>query len=54
MDSWYATAALFKWLLAAGKTFYYPLKRNRLVDDSGDQQPDQPVGYLDWSNEEVV
>ena len=26
MDSWYATMALFKWLLAAGKTFYCPLK----------------------------
>ena len=26
MDSWYATTALFKWLLAAGKTFYCPLK----------------------------
>ena len=37
MDSWYATTALFKWLLAAGKTFYCPLKSNRLVDDSGDQ-----------------
>ncbi|WP_188563933.1 transposase, partial [Hymenobacter frigidus] len=54
MDSWYATTALFKWLLAAGKTFYCPLKSNRLVDDSGDQQPDQPVGCLCWSNEEVA
>ena len=54
MDSWYATTALFKWLLAAGKTFYCPLKSNRLVDDSGDQQPYQPVGCLCWSNEEVA
>ena len=53
MDSWYATTALFKWLLAAGKTFYCPLKSNRLVDDSGDQQPYQPAGCLDWSAEEV-
>ena len=53
MDSWYATTALFKWLLAAGKTFYCPLKSNRLVDDSGGQQPYQPVGCLCWSNEEV-
>ena len=53
MDSWYATTALFKWLLAAGKTFYCPLKSNRLVDDSGDQQPYQPVGCLSWSAEEV-
>ncbi|GAB2699795.1 hypothetical protein GCM10011495_36410 [Hymenobacter frigidus] len=54
MDSWYATTALFKWLLAAGKTFYCPLKSNRLVDDSGDQQPYQPVGCLCWSAEEVA
>ena len=53
MDSWYATTALFKWLLAAGKTFYCPLKSNRLVDDSGGQQPYQPVGCLGWSAEEV-
>ena len=39
MDSWYATTAPFKWLLNAGKTFYYPLKSNRLMDDSGDQRP---------------
>lgn len=54
MDSWYATTKLFKWLLEAGKTFYCPLKNNRLVDDSDDQQPYQPVGCLCWSNEEVV
>ena len=35
MDSWYATTVPFKWLLVAGKTFYCPLKSNRLVDDSG-------------------
>ena len=34
LDSWYATTTLFKWLLNAGKTFYCPLKKNRLVDDS--------------------
>ena len=53
MNIWYAIMALFKWLLAAGKTFYYPLKSNRLVDNSGGQQPYQPVGCLDWSNGEV-
>ena len=53
MNSWYATMVLFKWLLAAGKTFYYPLKSNSLVDDSGGQQPYQPMGCLDWSGEEV-
>ena len=32
---------------------YGPLKSNRLVDDSGGQQPNQPVGCLSWSNAEV-
>ena len=41
-------------MLAAGKTFYCPLKSNRLVDDSGNQQPDQPVGCRCWSAEAVV
>ena len=53
MDRWYDTTALFKWLLNAGKTIYCPLKSNRLVDDSGGQQPYQPVGCLSWSAEEV-
>ena len=53
MDSWYATTKLFKWLLDAGKTVYCPLKSNRLVDESGGQQPDQPVACLYWSSAEV-
>ena len=54
LNNWYATTALFKWLLAASKTFYCPLKSNRLVDDSGGQQPDQPVGCRCWSAEAVT
>ena len=53
MDSWYATTVLFKWLLAAGNTFYCPLKSNRLNDNSGNQQTCHPVGYLCWSNKKV-
>ena len=53
MDNWYATTKLFKWLLAAGKTFYCPLKSNRLVDDSGGQQSYQPAACLCWSAAEV-
>ena len=53
MGSWYTTTALFRWLLAAGKIFYCPLKSNHLVVDSGGQQPYQPVSYLGWSAEEV-
>ena len=54
MDSWYATTTLFKWLLTTGKMVYCPLKSNYLIDDSGGQQPYQPVGCLNWSNEEVA
>jgi len=54
MDSWYATTALFKQLTETNKFFYCPLKSNRLVDDSGGQQPCQPVALLSWSANEVA
>ena len=54
MDSWYATTSLFKQLQEADKFFYCPLKSNRLVDDSGGQQPYQPVALLTWSAAEVA
>ena len=54
MDSWYATTTLFKWLLATGKMVYCLLKSNYLIDDSDGQQPYQPVGCLNWSNEEAA
>jgi hypothetical protein len=53
MDSWYAVTELFKWLIDHKKTFYCPIKSNRKVDDSGGQQPYQPVSYLSWSSQEV-
>ena len=54
MDSWYATTKLFKWVVAAGKIFYCPLKSNRSVDDTGGRRPYQPVSYLVWSAAEVA
>ncbi len=54
MDSWYATTDLFKWLMAEQKLFYCPLKSNRLVDDSGGQQPYQPLALLTWSAQDVA
>lgn len=54
MDSWYATTDLFKWLMAEQKLFYCPLKSNRLVDDSGGQQPYQPLACLSWSAQDVA
>lgn len=53
MDSWYAVSELFKWLITNKKTFYCPIKSNRKVDDSGGQEPYQPVSYLSWSTTDV-
>ena len=39
LENWHTTTDLFKWLLTAGKTFYYPLESNRLVGDSGAHSP---------------
>ena len=35
MDSWYAAQKLMAFIEKLGKIYYCPLKRNRLVDDSG-------------------
>jgi hypothetical protein len=35
MDSWYATRNLMLLIDSLGKFYYCPLKKNRLVDDTG-------------------
>lgn len=55
MDTWYATAPLM--LLVAkdlGKTFYCPLRKNRLVNDSDGLEKNQPVSTLRWSADELA
>ena len=32
-----------------GKIYYVPLKKNRLVDDTGGQKKSQPIEQLTWS-----
>ena len=32
-----------------GKIYYVPLKKNRLVDDTGGQKKYQPIEQLTWS-----
>ena len=54
MDSWYATKDLMCWIAAAGKTFYCPLKSNRLVDDSSGVQPYHRIEALAWSAAELT
>jgi hypothetical protein len=53
MDSWYATKRLMAQIEQFGKVYYCPLKTNRLVDDSGGNEPYQRIDQLDWSEAEV-
>ena len=49
MDSWYAAKKLMAGLEELGKVYYCPLKTNRLVDDSGGNQPYKRIDQLSWS-----
>jgi len=52
MDSWYATKDLMLLIEKLEKIYYCPLKANRQVDDSGDNQPYQRLDSLSWSDHE--
>jgi hypothetical protein len=52
MDSWYAAKKLFAAIEALGKTYYCPLKTNRLVDDSGGIESYKRIDQLSWSTTE--
>lgn len=49
MDSWYATKKLMAHSEQLGKVYYCPLKTNRLVDDSGGDEPYKRIDQLSWS-----
>ena len=61
MDSWYATKDLMLNIDAfnssssssSSKTFYCPLKSDRMVDDSGGARPYRHVADLEWSEQEL-
>jgi hypothetical protein len=53
MDSWYATNRLMLYIDSLGKTYYCPLKRNRLVDDTGGEQDYQQIEKLSWHETEL-
>ncbi len=38
MDSWYATKTIMQLIDSLGKYYYCPLKKNRLVDDTGGRE----------------
>lgn len=54
MDSWYATVWLMTRLIKEQKIFYCPLKKNRLVDDSGGEKPYTAIEDLGWTQEELL
>jgi hypothetical protein len=52
MDSWYAAQKLMAFIEQLGKIYYWPLKRNRLIDDSGGLEKYKQIEQLRWSAEE--
>ena len=54
MDAWYAAKEVMMQIARLGKTFYCPLKSNRLVDDSKGEQPYQRIETLEWSLAELA
>ena len=52
MDSWYASKPLLLYIESLDKTYYVPLKSNRLVDDSQESQPYQRIDTLHWTDAE--
>ena len=52
MDSWYAAKHLLLYIESLQKTYYCPMKSNRLVDDSGGEKPYQRIDSLQWSSSE--
>jgi hypothetical protein len=53
MDSWYATKTLMQYIDNLGKYYYCPLKKNRLVDDTGGREEYKRIDSLNWSPSEL-
>lgn len=53
MDAWYAAKEVMLQVAVMGKTFYCPLKSNRLVDDSKGEKPYRRIEELEWSRTEL-
>ena len=53
MDSWYAATKTMLMIHDLKKTFFCPIKSNRLVDDSGNTKPYTNVSALAWSDREL-
>lgn len=53
MDSWYAEKKIMLQIDSLGKHFYCPLKKNRLVDDSGGVEKYKNIEKLEWNEKEL-
>ena len=53
VDSWYATSNLFKYAIKEQKIFYYPIKSNGKINDSGGKEPYKQAFETSFTNEEV-
>lgn len=53
MDSWYAVKHLILLIETLKKIYYCPLKKNRLVDDSGGKEKYKPIENLCWTDTEL-
>ena len=49
MDSWYASQKVMEMIDKLGKISYCPLKKNRLVDETGGQEGYKSVASLSWT-----
>lgn len=54
MDAWYAAKEVMMQIAGMGKLFYCPLKANRLVDDSGGEEPYRRIEELEWSETDLA
>jgi SRSO17 transposase len=53
MDTWYATMPIMTRLSAEKKIVYCPIKKNRLVDETGGEAPYRAVETLTWTDTEL-
>ncbi len=53
MDTWYATNKLMLYIDSLDKYYYFPLKRNRLIDDTEGKENYQKIELISWSEPEL-
>ena len=51
MDAWYAPREMMLYMESLKKSYYCPLKSDRLVDDSGTRSGYRCVDRLEWDEE---